>query len=116
MSFWSSITSFFTSFNAKIKAFFASPGGAIVQQALTNVVRIAGAEASSLLMQMAQNQVNGKPVLGDIQWTQVANSMKSQAIAQGISFTETMIDFAISQAAMANAVPGALPAITKATL
>ena len=92
----------FGTLNAHIKDFFAGPGGAIVKSALGNMVKIAGAEASSLLVQMAQNQVAGKPALTGVEWDSVARDLKNQAISQGIVFTETMIDYAISQAVMAN--------------
>src|SRR5882672_449025 len=101
-SFTDWFASLFGSLNAHIKAFFAGPGGDVVKAALGNMVKIAGAEASSLLVQMAQNQVAGKPVLTGVEWDSVASDLKTKAVAQGIVFTETMIDFAISQAVMAN--------------
>lgn len=100
--------SLFGTLNAKIKTFFAGPGGAIVQQAVTNMVRIAGAEGAALLVQMAQNNIAGKPVLTGVEWDKVAGDLKQQCIAQGITASETLIDYAISQAVQANATPGAV--------
>jgi len=104
MTFSDWFIGFFTTLNAKFKKFFQGPGGDIVKAALGNAMKIAGAEAMTILLQMAQNATEGRPTLNDIQWSVVSKDLQAKAIAQGIHATEGLIDYAIGTATAANAI------------
>jgi hypothetical protein len=112
MSFFATL---FGYVNSKLEAFFAGPGGAIVKAAAANALKIAGQEASTILLQMAQNAVAGKSTMSGVDWATVSKSLQTQAIQQGIPFTEQMVDWAISNAVQANAtnaVPATAPVVS----
>jgi len=88
--------------SAKVKSFLAGPGGDILKGFVQNLVQVAGAEGAAILMQMAKNNVAGKPVLSDVEWSKVAADLQQQAIAQAINTTPALIDAVIGNAVASN--------------